>query len=111
MLHFIPRTNSFQRYPKYTPTSKEVLVTKIDNGFRINSITDLVTDKNAPFFEAPSTPASPKKLKQSSFTYQQKFKEAPLREKMFKIRLILDNKDDTKIISQFLLTDTTQAQR
>lgn len=111
MLHLIPRTNSFQRYPKYNPSSKEVLVTKTDNGFRINSITDLVTDKSSPFFEAPSTPSSPKTLKQSSFTYQQKFKEVPLREKMFKIRLILDDKNDTKIISQFLLTDTTQSQR
>lgn len=96
-------------YPKYNGDSKTILYTKSDSFYNYNTFWGLVKDKKQPLFlRNPALPLSfDKEVNQANMDYSKRaFKKEPLRAKDLKIRHILDNQTEYKIISQFIVAPT-----
>lgn len=93
------------RYPQYNSASKTIFVTKSNNFYNYNDFWDVYANKLSPAFSRSCTSLSEDKLLvQSNMDYSSRsFKKAPLRAKDLKIRHILDNTSNYKLISQFIL--------
>jgi len=102
-----PKNNlqAYGKYPIYNLDSKEVLVTKSDNFYQVNTFWDLVDSKSQPIWKRSCENLSIfKSLNQDNMSYgKRSFKKAPLRSKDLKVRLILDDKDDVKLLSNFTI--------
>ena len=96
------------QYPKYKPTSKQILYTKNDNLYQYNTFWALQKDSQQPLFLTSCESLSiDKVINISNMDYSKKsFKKAPIKAKNLKIRHILDNTSDIHIVSQFLLSNT-----
>lgn len=93
------------KYPKFNSDSIDILVTKSNNFYNYNDIWDVVKSKATPFFLRDCNSLSvDKRLVTTNLDYGVKsFKKAPLMAKDLRIRHILDNTSQYKIISQFIL--------
>lgn len=105
-----PKNNmqAYLSYPKYNENSKSILFTKSDNLYQFNTFWDVVKDKTRQLFVTNCESLSIDKIVNQSnmdYTYRS-FKKAPLRAKELKIRYILDNRSDTHLVSQFILSET-----
>ncbi len=103
----------YNTYPKYNTDSKEILYTKSSSFYQFNTFWSLVVDKRQPLFISSCESLSIyKELNQANMSYSKRsYKKEPLRDKELKVRLILDNKDNSKMISQFTLAPTQKSIR
>ncbi len=103
--------NKYTKYPIYKADSKEVLYTKTDNVYRVNTFWNLVVSPKKPVWKRSCTNISVyKDLNEENHSYTKRsFNKAPLRARDLKLRYILDNKDDVKMLSQFVLVETQKS--
>lgn len=105
-------TSLFQsrQYPKYNPSSIDILVTKDDNFFNYNMLWDSVVSPDVNIWKnVCGTTIGNKILNDSNINYNnQSYKKYPLRAKDSKIRLTL-LKNQYKIISKFIIEKTQKS--
>lgn len=108
-----PKANlsEYMKYPLYNTDSKTILYTKSDNFYKINQFWSMVKDHKQPIFKKTCRALSwDKELNQSNMDYgKMSFKKAPLRAKDLKCRFILDNRYDTRIVSQLVAIETQKS--
>ena len=94
------------KYPIYNTDSKTILYTKSDNFFQYNTFWSLVKDRKKQLFLSSCESMSIDKiLNQDNMDYSKRsFKKEPLRAAYLKCRHILDNRSDTKLISNIIYT-------
>lgn len=99
---------SYRLYPKHNTDSIDIIVTKSDNFYNFNMLWDIVKDHNKPFFETGCDfTDNDKSLILDNIDYGlRSHKKATIRAKDCRVRLILDDKYDFKLVSRFILTDT-----
>jgi hypothetical protein len=98
-------------YPVYNTDSKTILFTKRDNFYQINTFWSVTKDSQKPIWKKSCDNLSIfKELDQTNTDYgKRSYKKAPLRAKDLKARFILDNKDDIKMISQFIVAPSQKS--
>jgi len=103
----------YNTFPKYNTDSKEILYTKSSSFYQFNTFWSLVVDKRQPLFISSCESLSIfKELNQENMSYSKRsYKKEPLRDKELKVRLILDNRSDSKFISQFTLAPTQKSSK
>jgi hypothetical protein len=105
-----PKNNlaTYLTYPKYNTSSRDILFVKSDNFYNYNGFWDIVKDYNNPFWKSLcSTSLFDKVLDDSNLDYTSRsFKKYPIRAKDTKIRHILDNRNDSRLTSQFIGAET-----
>lgn len=108
-----PRNNMSQlmKYPIYGTSSKTILYTKNDNLYCINQFWSLVKDAKKPIYVKTCQSLSfDKVLNQENMSYSKMaFRKAPLRAMDLKCRFTLDNRSDTRIVSQFVIAETQKS--
>jgi hypothetical protein len=108
-----PKNNmsEYMKYPIYNSDSKTILYTKSDNLYKINQFWSLVKDHKQPIFKRSCEALSfDKELNQENMNYSKMaFKKAPLRAKDLKCRFTLDNRTDTRIVSQLTTIQTQKS--
>ena len=108
-LVFKPRHNlkAYNSYPIYRNDSKDILVTKSDNEYKFNGFYDVVKNKSEFLFVRTCIPLSyDKEIHQENMIYSNRsFLKSPLRAKDSRIRLILNNRSDIHIVSQFTIVE------
>lgn len=112
ILRLVPKPKNnlheYLKYPKYDIDSKTILFTKSDSFYQYNAIWNIVKDKTKPLFiKSCESMSIDKVVNQSNMNYNNiSFKKDLLRSKDLKIRHILDNRKDTHLVSQFILSPT-----
>ena len=103
--------NQYMKYPIYNLDSKTILYTKSDNLYKINQFWSLVKDIKQPLFKKTCQSLSyDKVINQDNMNYSKMaFKKSPLRAKDLKCRFILDNRTDTRIVSQLMTIETQKS--
>lgn len=98
----------YGKYPKYNSDSKDILYTKSKGVYQYNQFWSLVKNQKQPLWVKSDKNLSYfKDLNQVNMNYsKQSYKKEPIRTKELKVRHILDDRDDIKIISQILITET-----
>ena len=98
--------STYMKYPIYRNDSKVITFTKSDNFYQFNTFWSIVKDKNKQLFITSCESLSiDKVVNQSNMDYTfRSFNKAPIRAKELKVRLILDNRSDAHLVSQFILT-------
>jgi hypothetical protein len=102
-----PRKNlaEYRKYPRFLTDSKKILFTKSDNLYTYNTFWNIVQDQNQPIF-IETCSVLDKELNQSNMNYANRaYNKAPLRGKDLKIRHILDDKDEYRLVSQFIIIE------
>ncbi|MEI6187002.1 MAG: hypothetical protein WCP46_00675 [Alphaproteobacteria bacterium] len=96
------------KYPKYNADSKTITYTKSDNFYQINTFWSLVRDVKKPLFIKTCKSLSyDKEINQDNMNYGKlSFGKAPLRAKDLRVRMILDDRDDSRVVSQFIISPT-----
>lgn len=107
------KLSSYGQYPKYNSDSKDIQYTKSGGIYQYNQFWGLIKDVKKPIWiKASSNLSYFKELNQSNMDYSKRsFKKEPLRTKDLKVRHILDNKDDLKIVCQVLITNTVPSKK
>jgi len=112
LLNLVPndRNNLSQKlkYPKYNSISKDILVTKVKNYFNYNTFWDIVKNNDQPIYlKSCDFSLTNKELNSSNLDYGKKdFAKAKIMGKDLKVRHILDNQDNYKLITHFNLVQT-----
>lgn len=112
ILNLVPKPKNslavYGTYPIYNTDSKDILVTKNDNFYQYNTFWNVQTDVAVPSFTRTCESLSiDKEINQNNMDYSIKsFKKATMRAKDLKVRHILDDRSDAKLVSQFVLTST-----
>lgn len=114
ILNLIPKVKNnlanYMGYPKYNTDSKDIQLVKSDNYYNYNTFWDIVIDKSKPIFTTSCDISEDKELNQSNMDYGKKdYRKAQIRAKDCKIRHILDDKTDTRLISKFVLAPTVES--
>ena len=96
------------QYPKYNTDSIDILYTKSDNCYNFNGFWDVTNLQNLPLFVRSCVALSYDKIvNQNNMVYQnQSFRKPSIRAKDSKVRLILDNRSDVRIVSEFVIQET-----
>jgi hypothetical protein len=99
---------AYLAYPKFNTDSKTILYTKSDNFYQFNTFWNVVKDKTQPLFVSSCESMSiDKEINQDNMVYTTRsFLKQPLRAKDLKVRMILDNRSDVHLVSQFLTQDS-----
>ena len=103
--------STYTTYPVYNIDSKEILFSKRDNFYLVNTFWSLNASSQVPNW-IPSTQNLSifKEINQANMLYSKRsFKKAPIRAKDLKIRLTLNSRDDTKFLSIFQTAPTMQS--
>ncbi len=109
ILELIPKPlnnlKAYLDYPIYNIDSKTILFSKRDNFYQYNTFWDVVKDKQIPLFTNSCESLSiDKEVNQDNMDYGiRSFKKYSLRAKDSKIRMILNNKSDVHLVSQFII--------
>jgi hypothetical protein len=105
-----PKNNlkEYGKYPIYNTDSKTITFTKSGSFYQINTFWDMVVNTKTTIWNKSNVNLSVfKELNQTNMDYGKRSrKKAPIRSKELKIRYILDNKDNIKIISSFSIAPT-----
>ena len=105
-----PKNNlrSYMTYPKFNEDSKTILFTKSDNFYQYNTFWSITKDsKDLQFIKSCESLSIDKVVNQDNMDYTlRSHKKATLRAKELKVRHILDNRDDVKLVSQFITAPT-----
>ena len=93
-------------YPKFNAESKSILWSREDNMYQYNTFWSLVKDKTQPLFLTSCESLSiDKVLNQTNMDYSiRAYRKDTIRAKDLKVRHILDDKSDIKIVTQFIVT-------
>lgn len=104
----IGNMKEYMKYPKITSDSISLLFTKSDNFYQFNGFYNTVKDKQEPLFNTSCTSLSvDKEINQSNMSYINRgFKKDNLRAKDLNVRLILNNRSDSRLVSQFIITES-----
>lgn len=108
MLKLVPKPKNnlknYMSYPIYASDHKVITFTKSDNFYQYNTFWSVVKDPNSPLFNSTCLSLSyDKVLANENMDYgTRSFLKSPLRAKELKVRHILDDRGDVKIVSQFL---------
>jgi hypothetical protein len=96
------------KYPKFNTDSIDIVVTKHRNFFQYNSFWDIVKDNNQPIFiKSCDLSLTDKDLNLSNLDYGKRdFTKAKIQGKNVRIRHILDNRSDIKLITNFIISPT-----
>jgi len=99
---------AYSQYPIYNAASTSILVGKVDHIYNTNMYWDKVVDTNAPIWLDTCDPIQGSKvLNNANLDYNvRSFRKYQLRAKDLKVRCILDNRNDVKMISRFTITQT-----
>lgn len=109
ILNLIPKPknnlSAYMGYPVLNEDSKTILFTKSDNFYQYNSFWNVQKNPQIPsFVENCESLSIDKQINQDNMDYTiRSHKKATLRAKELKIRHILDNRSDIKMVSQFIL--------
>lgn len=112
VLNLVPKVSnnlsSYMSYPIFNSASKDIQLVKSDNFFNYNTFWDIVISKSQPIWiTGCDMNETDKDLNQSNMNYaNNSYKKPQLRAKDCKIRHILDNRNDVRLISKFLLAPT-----
>jgi hypothetical protein len=112
ILELVPKPkNNLKEYMSYPITnsdSRTIIFTKSDNWYKFNNFFDVIKDKTLPIFTRTCVPLSyDKEIDVTNVEYTNRsYNKSPLRGKDVRIRLILDDRSDTKLISNILFTLT-----
>jgi hypothetical protein len=110
MLELVPKPannlKEYMKYPVYNVDSKTITFTKSDNFYQYNTFWSLIKNKSLPLFTRTCESLSIDKIvNQANMDYSKRsFKKEPLRAKDLKVRHILDNRSDSHLVSQFIVT-------
>lgn len=110
VLELVPKPmhnlKEYLKYPIYGTDSKTITYTKSDNFYQYNTFWSLIKNKSLPLFITSCESLSiDKVVNQTNMDYgKRSFKKEPLRAKDLKVRHILDNRSDTHLVSQFIVT-------
>ena len=110
ILELVPKPlnnlNAYMSYPILNANSKTITFTKSDNFYQYNTFWSVVKDRQEPLFLRTCESLSiDKVVNQANMDYgTRSFKKEPLRAKDLKVRHILDNRSDTHLVSQFIVT-------
>ena len=98
-------------YPKFNTDNTEILVSKSDHYYNINMLWDSIKDQTVSAWLDNCTPElGSKDLNQDNIDYGvRSFKKYPLRAKELKIRYILSDKHNYKLISKFILVQNQKS--
>lgn len=114
-LNLIPKPkNSLKAYKnlsKFNTDSKDILLSKTDHIYNFNDIVDIVKDRNKAIFLSNSHPVNENlEFIYSNLEYgKRSYKGTLLRSKDARVRLILDDKDNYKLISHVTLLQTQES--
>lgn len=117
LLNFVPRNtkdlSQYRKYPKNNVNSIDILLNKSDSFYQFNSFWDISKSKNSPIFiDSEDLREQEKTLNQSNMDYSvSSYKSYPLRAKYSKIRMILDNRTDVKLISEFVVNQSIPSKK
>jgi len=109
ILELMPKTrnnlSAYMSYPQYNSESKGIKWTKSDNFYQYNTFWNVTVDQTQPqFIEDCESLSIDKQINQDNMDYSVRSrKKEPLRAKELKIRHILDNRGDIKLVSQFIV--------
>ncbi len=112
ILELVPKPqnnlSAYLQYPKYNSDSKTILFTKKDNFYQYNTFWDVSNDKQIPLFVNSCESLSiDKEVNQSNMIYtNQSYRKFPLRAKDSKLRMLLTNRSDIHIVSQFVVENS-----
>ena len=115
ILNLIPKPlNNMQlylQYPKFNSDSKDIIVTKSDNFYNYNTFWDITKDRSKPLMIDTTDPTiGLKEVNQDNMDYtKMPSKEYKIRSKKAKLRNILDNRDDVKLISKFTALEVSKS--
>lgn len=115
ILNLVPKPknnlSAYLTYPKYNTDSKDILVTKSDNFYNYNTFWDILKDKSVPTFTTTcAMNQEDKKLNDSNMDYSKRdYRKAQIRAKDCKVRHILDNRSDVRMINKFILSPTVNS--
>lgn len=98
--------SSYMSYPKLNTDSKDIIYTKSDNFYQYNTFWNITKDSLVrQFIPTCESLNIDKVINQDNMDYNKKsHKKATLRAKELKVRHILDNRSDIKLVSQFIIT-------
>lgn len=103
-----PRNNmkEYLRYPIYGTEGKQIIVTKSDNFYNYNTFWNVLKDKAQPLFITSCESLSiDKQVNQPNMDYGvRSFTKEQIRAKDLKVRHILDDRSDSHLVSQFIVT-------
>lgn len=96
---------AYVSYPKFNNESKSVLYTKSDNFYQFNTFWNIVKNKSLPLFLSTCESMSVDKIiNQENMEYSvRSFRKDTIRAKDLKVRLMLDNRSDIHLVSQFIV--------
>lgn len=99
---------AYLQYPKFNTDSKEILYMRSDNFFNYNSFWNILRDQTQPIFlQSCQSLSQYKDLNTANLDYTRRsYKQDLIRGKDCRIRHILDNRDDIRLTSQFMITET-----
>jgi len=112
VLNLIPKPqndlSAYLKYPKFNSDSKDILVTKTDNIYQYNTFWNISNGNTEAFFsDSCDLSMTNKVLNTDNLDYSTRsFRKDTIRGKNAKVRHILDNKSDVKLLSQFTLFPT-----
>jgi len=112
LLELVPKTrnnlSAYMSYPRYKSNSKQIIWTKNDNFYQYNTFWNVTKNPlDSQFIECCESLSIDKQLNQDNMDYGLRtHKKEPLRAKELKIRHILDNRGDIKLVSQFVIAPT-----
>lgn len=96
----------YMSYPKYNSDSIDILLSKVDNKYQYNTFWNIVKSNKEPIF-TKSCSIIDKELNPANLDYgPRNFNKQPLRAKELRIRHILDNTDQYKLISNFVIHES-----
>jgi hypothetical protein len=100
----IHNMKAYLSYPKFNTNSKTILFTKSDNFYQFNTFWNVAKDKTIPLFTSTCESMSiDKVINEENMQYTTRsFKKQMIRAKDLKVRLILDNRSDIHLVSQFI---------
>lgn len=109
LLTLLPKPNNareYLKYPKYNVDSREIIYTKSANFYNYNQFWDVINNYNEPIF-LPSESTVDRDLNIQNMNYSSRsYKKYPIRGKNVHIRHILDNTDEYRFVSEFIVTLT-----
>lgn len=113
-LDLLPRPerdlSAYFRYPVFGTDSKSILFSKKDGGFSFNTFWDIVRIPGRPFFNRPCSIPSLDKVFDVNLDYTQRsHMKGRIRGRECRVRLIYNQSDNYKFISQFTVTETQKS--
>lgn len=112
VLNLVPKPKhnlkQYVSYPQYTQTGKIITFTKSDNFYQYNTFWNVLKDVSIPMFTYSCENLSIDKIiNQDNMDYSYRsFKKQPLRAKELKLRHMLTNRTDAKLVTQFTYAPT-----